>query len=58
MKQPPDFDPYELLGVDASADAATIDRAYKARIRFVHPDIVSPKVSTTKPMVPSTSSKR
>ncbi len=39
MKQPPDFDPYELLGVDASADAATIDRAYKARIRFVHPDI-------------------
>jgi hypothetical protein len=27
------------LGVDESADAATIDRAYKARIRFVHPDI-------------------
>jgi hypothetical protein len=39
MIPPPDFDPYELLGVDASADAATIDRAYKARIRFVHPDI-------------------
>jgi hypothetical protein len=37
--QPPDFDPFEILGVDASADAATIDRAYKARIRFVHPDI-------------------
>jgi hypothetical protein len=37
--QPPDFDPFELLGVDASADAATIDKAYKARIRFVHPDI-------------------
>jgi len=35
----PDFDPYELLGVDASADAATVDRAYKARIRHVHPDI-------------------
>jgi curved DNA-binding protein CbpA len=35
----PSFDPYELLGVDASADAATIDRAYKSRIRFVHPDI-------------------
>jgi hypothetical protein len=35
----PDFDPYELLGVDASVDAATIDRAYKARIRYVHPDI-------------------
>ena len=35
----PDFDPYQLLGVDASADAATIDRAYKARIRHVHPDI-------------------
>ncbi len=35
----PDFDPFELLGVDASADGATIDRAYKARIRFVHPDI-------------------
>lgn len=35
----PTFDPFELLGVDASADAATIDRAYKARIRHVHPDI-------------------
>jgi len=39
MREPPDFDPYELLGVDAGADAATVDRAYKARIRFVHPDI-------------------
>jgi hypothetical protein len=39
MTQPPDFDPYELLGVDASADGPTVDRAYKARIRFVHPDI-------------------
>lgn len=39
IQQPPDFDPYEILGVDASADAATIDRAYKSRIRFVHPDI-------------------
>ncbi|MFV2064978.1 MAG: J domain-containing protein [Chloroflexota bacterium] len=39
MSQPLDFDPFELLGVDASADSATIDRAYKARIRFVHPDI-------------------
>jgi hypothetical protein len=36
---PPDFDPFELLGVDASADAVTIDRAYKSRIRHVHPDI-------------------
>jgi curved DNA-binding protein CbpA len=35
---PPDF-VVELLGVDASADAATIDRAYKARIRYVHPDV-------------------
>jgi hypothetical protein len=35
----PDFDPFELLGVDASADAAIIDKAYKARIRHVHPDI-------------------
>jgi hypothetical protein len=42
MRQPPDFDPYELLGVDATADAATIDRAYKARIRYVHPDIAGP----------------
>jgi curved DNA-binding protein CbpA len=39
MTPPPDFDPFELLGVDATADAATIDRAYKARIRYVHPDI-------------------
>ena len=37
--QLPDFDPFELLGVDISADAATVDRAYKARIRHVHPDI-------------------
>jgi hypothetical protein len=37
--QPPDFDPFEILGVDASADAVMVDRAYKARIRFVHPDI-------------------
>ena len=41
-QQRPDFDPFELLGVDATADAATIDRAYKARIRFVHPDIAGP----------------
>ena len=39
MPTPPDFDPFELLGVDASADATTIDRAYKARIRYAHPDI-------------------
>lgn len=39
MTPPPDFDPYALLGVDGSADAATIDRAYKSRIRYVHPDI-------------------
>ena len=38
-QQLPDFDPFELLGVDASADATTVDRAYKARIRHVHPDI-------------------
>ncbi len=38
-EQLPDFDPFELLGLDASADAATVDRAYKARIRHVHPDI-------------------
>lgn len=39
MPNLPDFDPYELLGVDASADAVVIDRAYKARIRLVHPDV-------------------
>jgi curved DNA-binding protein CbpA len=39
MTPPPDFDPFALLGVDAFADAVTIDRAYKARIRYVHPDI-------------------
>ena len=42
MTELPDFDPFELLGVDASADVATIDRAYKARIRYVHPDIAGP----------------
>lgn len=42
MTSPLDFDPFELLGVDASADAVTIDRAYKARIRYVHPDIAGP----------------
>jgi hypothetical protein len=35
----PDFDPYALLGLDAGADAVTVDRAYKARIRHVHPDV-------------------
>src|SRR5688572_3082037 len=39
VKPPPSFDPYELLGVDPSADEVTIDRAFKARIRLVHPDI-------------------
>lgn len=39
MSEALDFDPFEVLGVDASADSATVDRAYKARIRFVHPDI-------------------
>jgi hypothetical protein len=38
-RQLPDFDPFELLGVDATADGPTVDRAYKARIRHVHPDI-------------------
>jgi hypothetical protein len=42
MIEPLAFDPFELLGVDASADAETIDRAYKARIRYVHPDIAGP----------------
>ena len=42
MKQLPDFDPFELLGVDASADVEIIERAYKARIRYVHPDIAGP----------------
>ena len=39
MTRPLDFDPYQLLGVDGHADASTIDKAYKARIRSVHPDI-------------------
>ena len=42
MKSPPDFDPYLLLGVDAHSDAITIDRAYKMRIRAVHPDVAGP----------------
>jgi hypothetical protein len=42
VSSPLDFDPFELLGVDGSADAVTIDRAYKARIRYVHPDIAGP----------------
>jgi DnaJ domain len=39
VKTPPSFDPYELLGVDPSADSITIERAFKARIRLVHPDV-------------------
>ena len=39
MRPPPSFDPYELLGVDPSADEVAIDRAFKARIRLVHPDV-------------------
>ena len=42
MTSPLDFDPYQLLGVDGHADAITIDRAYKARIRQVHPDVAGP----------------
>lgn len=31
-------DPYETLGVDPDADAATVKRAYKRKVREVHPD--------------------
>lgn len=34
-------DPYLLLGVDPSADEATLKAAYRARIRACHPDLVA-----------------
>jgi curved DNA-binding protein CbpA len=30
---------YQLLGVDASADAAELARAYRRRLRQLHPDV-------------------
>lgn len=30
---------YEVLGVSPSADRSTIEKAYRRRVRFVHPDV-------------------
>ena len=35
------FDPYQVLGVDASASGEEIHAAYKARMREYHPDKVA-----------------
>jgi curved DNA-binding protein CbpA len=35
-------DPYEVLGVAPTADAAEIARAYRRRVREVHPDTADP----------------
>jgi DnaJ like chaperone protein len=35
------FDPYEILGIDASASKAEIQSAYKARMHEYHPDKVA-----------------
>ena len=37
----PAFDPYEVLGIPASASAETIQSAYKARMKEYHPDKVA-----------------
>ncbi len=37
----PAFDPYEVLGIPASASAETIQSAYKARMNEYHPDKVA-----------------
>jgi curved DNA-binding protein CbpA len=36
---------YELLGADASADGAELGRAYRRRLRQLHPDIRSATVA-------------
>ena len=35
-------DPYEVLGVPPTADTAEIARAYRRRVREVHPDTADP----------------
>jgi DnaJ like chaperone protein len=37
----PAFDPYEVLGIPASASAEAIQSAYKARMKEYHPDKVA-----------------
>jgi uncharacterized membrane protein YkvA (DUF1232 family) len=37
----PAFDPYEVLGIPASASAEAIESAYKARMKEYHPDKVA-----------------
>ena len=37
----PVFDPYEVLGIPASASAEAIESAYKARMKEYHPDKVA-----------------
>jgi hypothetical protein len=37
----PEFDPYEVLGIPASASAGEIESAYKTRMKEYHPDKVA-----------------
>jgi len=41
-------DPYHLLGIDRTADDKTITRAYRQRVREVHPDLPSGSEEKTK----------
>ena len=41
LKEPENFDPFEILGIETTADKAAIKKAYKQMSRIHHPDKVS-----------------
>ena len=44
LKQQDNFDPFEILGLDVTADSAAIKRAYKQLSKVWHPDKISDPV--------------
>ena len=44
----PEFDLYAELGVEPGADAAAVERAWRARVREAHPDRASDEAMATK----------
>ena len=44
LKEAENFDPFEILGIDTTADKVAIKKAYKSMSRIHHPDKVSDPV--------------